>query len=277
MNCSTISITCKLALLFFMCTLSQMGISQLSYTNAGGAQNMMIGGIRSTIEGIGGLYGNTAGITTIDKWAVDASFERRFGINELNQISLATGFSSKYGSAGLVISHMGYSEYNEQKIGLAYGRKLGQDFSLGGQIDWLSVNVNSQGQISRFTFDLGVLYQLSKSVLLGAHIFNPFNASWSDISDIGTRYRTGILYKPSQKVDIMVEVDKLLYRPVDLKIGVVYHPSKLLDIAVGTNTTLGIFSGGVVVRPFSSTKIYGAYSSHNQLGGSSGMSLSYFK
>ena len=45
-----------------------------------------------------------------------------------------------------------FSKYNEQKFGLAYARKLFHNVSLGGQLDYLSLNIENYSQQHFITF-----------------------------------------------------------------------------------------------------------------------------
>jgi hypothetical protein len=266
----------------FLLTISFNGLhleihAQLSYTSAGGASSLMIGGIRSALSGANGMYGNTATITSVNKWSVDIGYERKFNIAELSQFSLAGVLHSKYGAIGIIASHFGYGDYNEQKIGVGYGRKLSSSIAIGGQFDYLSIFVRNQGSKGFATMDIGLTYKISKTLKVGSHIFNPFNTGWSDESDVGTRFRSSLTYTPSDKVDLIVELDKIVFNPLALKFGIVYHPMTNIDIAAGINPSLGIYSFGAAYVIKSNYKISGAFASHNQLGGTSAVSFNYHK
>jgi hypothetical protein len=174
-----------------------------------------------------------------------------------------------------MVSSFGFTEYNEQKIGLAYARKLGNNISLGGQLDMLRYNISAVGSKSLATFELGMQLDLNREFSIATHIFSPGKVSVTENTDIGTRFRLGVRYKPSSKVFILAEADKLIYRKTELKLGVSYRLVKQAEVRLGINPVTEFFSFGALFSFKDKYKMASAFALNDRLGTSSALSLQY--
>jgi hypothetical protein len=263
----------KIALTFI--ALSVLGRSQSGFTTLGGANFLGYSRAGVNITGIESMYLNQAGLTSIKKVAFDISTERRFNIEELTTISIAGAKTYKFGTVGFLMSSFGFSQFNEQKFGLAYARKLTKTVSLGGQFNMLRYNVEQYGSKNLFTFELGVQIQISKEISVATHIFSPGQLSINDKSDIGTRFRFGFKYMPSTKVFLLAELDKLIYRPVEYKLGISYQAVEALQIRLGINPSAELYSFGAMVSIQKVYRISSAIALNNRLGNTPSFSLQY--
>jgi hypothetical protein len=57
----------------------------------------------------------------VDKFGIGFSYENRFGLSELGLKTLNMALPAKWGTFGLTVQQFGFSNYNENKFGLAYG------------------------------------------------------------------------------------------------------------------------------------------------------------
>ena len=75
--------------------------------------------------------------------------------------------------AALDLSHNGTDAYAEQRLRLAYGRRLGARFTFGGSIDAMRVSAPDYGSAAAASFGLGVLAEPIPNLWLGARVQNP--------------------------------------------------------------------------------------------------------
>ena len=139
---------------------------QSGFTTIGGANFLGYSRAGVNLTGVEAIYMNQAGLSEVKNYAFDVSAERRFNLEEFTNISIAGARTFKFGTIGLLLSNFGFSEYNEQKFGLAYARKLNKSISLGGQFDLLSYNSENTGTKNLFTFELGMQLQINKEFSL---------------------------------------------------------------------------------------------------------------
>ncbi|MEZ4912041.1 MAG: hypothetical protein R2774_14410 [Saprospiraceae bacterium] len=250
--------------------------AQIGFQPIQGAVFNSLGRAGVTFEGIEAIYSNQACLSSIKGLAADITFERRFNLKELDIISLSVAKKfNNYGIFGISISQFGFSKYNEQKIGLAYGKLLSKNISIGGQFDYLKLNIEGYETQSFITFEIGTKVQLSNQFSIGAHVFNPINQKINEYDDLYTRFRIGLQYSPSNKVLLMADADKTTYKNVLFKIGVAYRILQPIQIYLGSDITNQIFGFGFKYSFQSTYHIAGGFSTNNSLGQTSAISLQY--
>jgi len=249
--------------------------AQTGFSSSGGANwlGMARAGVAHT--GAASIYLNQAGMTSVHDMAFDISAERRFNLSELTQVSLVAIKSFRFGTVGLVASSFGFDQYNEQKIGFAYARRLSGNISIGGQFDLLRYNIDNIGSKNVFSFETGMIAHINKQITVGAHIFSPVHVKINDIDKISARFRTGLKYSPSNKVFLLAEVDKSIDQDMELRFGISYIPIKTLTLMTGVNTTLSSFHFGLQLHFSDHYSIATALGTNHILGNSPSISLQY--
>lgn len=265
----------KFGILSFSLMIVTLSFGQSGFTTIGGANFIGYGRAGVNISGIESIYLNQAGLAEITNMAFDISTEKRFNLDELTNISIAGAKTFKFGTIGILASNFGYSEYNEQKFGLAYAKKLSTSISLGGQFDLLRYNVSQAGSKNIYTFEIGMQLKLNKDFSVATHIFSPGNISVTENTELGTRLRLGLKYSPSNKVFILAELDKVIYRPLEYKLGISYQVINELQLRFGMNPTVESFSFGAMVSFMDKYKITSAYSLNSRLGNFPALTLQY--
>ena len=218
---------------------------------------------------------NPAGISEVKKFSVDVSAERRFNLEELTSVSFALAKNTRFGTFGFLASNFGFTEYTEQKFALVYAKKLSEIVRVGAQFDLLRYNIEQVGSKNVFTFEMGVQVQLNKEFSVATHIFSPGNIYINDFTDLGTRYRVGVMYKPSAKVFLLAEADKLIYRPLEYKIGLSYQLIPEAQIRLGINPSVEFYSFGAAFSIGKSMKISSAIALQEVLGNTPAISFQY--
>lgn len=264
-----------LILILFWLTITLTTFAQSGFNTIGGANFLGYGRAGVNISGIEAIYLNQAGLTDVKNFAMDISAEKRFNLSELTNISIAGAKTFKFGTVGLLLSNFGFTEYSEQKFGLAYARRLNRSISLGGQFDLLRYNIINIGSKNLFSFELGMQLQLNKDFSLATHIFSPGNIEVNDGTEIGTRFRLGVKYAPSAKVMVLAEADKVIDRKTEYKLAMGYQVVDMLQIRVGVNPTVYTYSFGAMIKWQEKYRIASAVSLNNQLGNTPAFTLQY--
>lgn len=250
---------------------SQNGLPQ----NAG-ARGAAMGNAALCFKDVASLYANQAGIAFLEGYHFSAYGERRFLSEGMNLFQFAAAANySKIGSFGLQINYFGFDQYNEQKIGLAYARKLAKNFSMSVQFDYLATRIPEYGVSSSFTAEIGLLADLSPKVSLAAHVYNPLMSKIND-QNLPTLLAFGVMYKPSEKFLVSGQLEKDIFsNPFTGRFGMEYTPINNLAIRLGIiagqplMVSLGL---GVVLQ---SLRIDIASSYHQILGFTPSLSVSY--
>ena len=264
-----------ITLLIFI--LHQSSSAQNGTQNLGGAATNGIAHAGVTLDNISAMYTNQAGTAFLEGWAVDVSVDRRFNLEELTTFSFAAATSLNIGTVGIMVGQYGFDEYSEQKIGLSYARLLTSYLAIGGQFDVLGFKIDGFGNTYSYTAEVGLYSKLSDQVHLAAHIFNPTSSKLNDNEELDSRFKIGVRYIPSNKVDFFTEIEKIIDRSVQIKLGAEYAVLDNLDLMAGSNLEINTFHFGFKYLVQNKFTIVAAFSfNNNQLGNSPGISAQYW-
>lgn len=270
----------KRRVLFFFLLMASYSISQaqLGLNGSDGAQGLAMGGAGSTLTGSYALFNNQAGILGVDDLAVVLDVQRRFSLADLSVVSAGVVKNSKLGAFGLMVSSYGFEAYKDQKIGLAYAKKLTDILDIGGQLNVLQIQIDNFGSSTNLSFELGAIAELTEELKLGFHVNNPLSVAITENTELDSRFRLGLNYTPSSKVQLVAEADKILDdTALNFRVGIQYALLPSLQIRTGYSTSPGTVSFGLGYR-FNDTLLFdAAYSYHEQLGYTPGISVIWNK
>ena len=261
--------------LFFSVGVSCFG--QSSNFSEGGAHTLSLAGAGTMFTGIESIYTNPAGLTTLENFGLDVSYDRRFNLNELATVSLAGAKKIGQNAIGLSVSRFGYSAYSESRAGLTYARKLFDKVSIGGSFHYLGYNIENFGTTSRFTFDVGLQSVINDKLSIGAYIFNPASVALTDDQDVPARMSIGLRYTASSKASVYLDISKTINRAPEFKFAVDYEVVEAFSLRGGANITHSSMHFGPVYQLKNGLAIFGGYSFDNRIGHSTGLSISYRK
>ncbi len=249
--------------------------AQTGNTSGENAFSLGIGGASIGLTGIYGMQGNQASIIEGRDLEILLSSERRFWLSDLSSVSLAAKKNFGFGAIGVLVESFGLEEYKEQKLGLAYARRLTNKLSIGAQFDLLNLNIDRYGSRSVYTFELGLYSKINKYFHASAHVFSPGQISVTENTDLPTIFRTGIKYLPSKKLNLLLEFNKSLEEKFDFRMGLSYQIIDLLNFRVGFATEPSLFTFGFGIKITDNLIIDGGNSFHQLLGNTPGVSLKY--
>jgi len=267
--------------LYFSVIIWLIGVSysldaQRGFTSAQGAKRVAMANTGSNTLGIEALLNNQAGLYKLNGIGVIAASEQRFLLKDLNAVSIGLAYGDKtFGALGLMISNFGFDEYKEQKIGLAYSRLLFNNLSIGGQLDLLHLNIAGYGSSSNITFELGVISKITDQVSVGFHVFSPSEVNITEQSSIPTKIIVGASYKPSKKIEIVTEVEKIIDRDYTFRMGIDYSIVDRFNLRAGLSTGAATLSFGLGININKKISFDGSFSNHETLGFTPAGSLIY--
>ncbi|SDL35108.1 hypothetical protein SAMN05421823_105273 [Catalinimonas alkaloidigena] len=241
-----------------------------------GGQAQGMGGTGVTLRDTWSLFNNVGGLAGLDKPSVGLFFERRFATNAFNVGALAVAFpGQRWGAAGLSFRRFGTDLYNEQRLGLAYGHKLGE-VTLGAQAEYLQTAIAEVGTRHAFVLNLGGVASILPHLHFGAYIFNVTQTRLADYLDerVPTVMKAGLSYRPTDALMINLETEKDLDYPALVRAGVEYRiiPEVALRTGISTDPSVFYFGAGFTRHQFA---LDYALSTHPSLGLSHHLSLQY--
>lgn len=215
-----------------------------------GARGAALGQSGVALDGIWGGIRNQAVLALLEKPVAGLLAENRFLLNEIKSLGAIAAIPTGFGAFGLQLQYFGFEQFNEQKIGLAYGRKLLENFSIGAQVDFVNTTIPDYGNKGVLTFELGIFTQLSPGLDLGIHAYSPVRVESVAGENLPTVVAAGFGYHASDKLLIIGEIEKDIDYQARIKVGVEYLPVPTLALRTGvsTNPTSLSFGAGLKIQ-----------------------------
>lgn len=179
-------------------------------------------------------------------------------------------------AVALDLAHNGTEFYAEQRLRLAYSRRLGLRFTLGGSLDAMRVDAPEYGSATAATFGLGVLAEPVPRLWLGARIQNPLQAKIGD-HVLPTVVRIGAAWRSSASLLWLLDAEKDLERRTQLRVGFEYKPLPALALRAGVRSAPGRASLGAGFTLKNGLALHAAAEWHPALGVTPAAAISWEK
>jgi opacity protein-like surface antigen len=221
------------------------------------------------------IFYNQAGLGYQESPWVGVHHENRFVSPDLNFSALGAMLPLGSGALGVSLKRLGFSQFNQTKVGLAYGMKLAPTLSAGVQLNVHHVYIAGEyGSTSAFTAEGGIIYTPNSNLNVGLHILNPTRSRLFDDERIPTILNLGLAYKISEMVLIATGVEKNLDADFSFNAGIEFIPIDNLSFRTGMASNPSLLSFGVGYQ-VASVQIDFAFTRHEILGYTPHFSLSY--
>ena len=218
--------------------------------------------------------GNQAALAQSKNAGIGVYGERRFMLNETSAYTLAASIPTRMGNFGIQLNYTGFKNFNENKIGLAYARKLGKLVDVGVQFNYYSYRIPAYGNASAINFEIGAMMHLTDKLNAGIHVYNPVGGKLGKNKDekLAASYKLGLGYDASENFFISSEIIKEEDKPVNVIAGLQYHFVKQFFAKAGfiSESTTAYAGAGVAWKNLR-LDISSGY--HPQLGFSPGILL----
>jgi hypothetical protein len=249
--------------------------AQNSITLHAGARGLAMGNASVAFQDINSIFSNQAGLVNLTNPSFILFSEQRFALQEIRSIAAGAVYPTKSGVFGLSINYYGFEEYNEQKIGLAYSRKLAEKLSFGAQVNYLNYRIPEYGNKGFLSFEVGLQIQILKELTIAAHLVNPIGQEIVENENLPTVFKIGGAYQPSKKVIISLEVEKDIDFKTRIKGGIEYQLIDAFALRVGFADNPNSFNFGVGYKLKEKLNIDIGVNYHQVLGFSPGLGLVY--
>jgi long-subunit fatty acid transport protein len=207
-------------------------------------------------------------------WTVGAS--KRSGLSDYTEAAGAAHLKLPWkDQLALGIQHAGIDGYSEQRISLSYARRLFDKLNAGVTFDMNRNSAEEYDDLYAVSWAISVHAPLMKQLSIGAYIYNPLGVE-SDL-DLPSLIRADLLYTPSAKLELAMEVEKDWRHEVRFKAGFNYHLHQRLAIRWGVSTSPSLVHAGLSWNILNNMALSGGWRYHSKLGSSLGASLSSSK
>jgi hypothetical protein len=217
---------------------------------------------------------NQAVLAAMKQAGIGLYGERRFLLREISSYALAGAFPTEMGNFGIQFNYSGFTNFNENKIGLAYARNLGTKLAIGAQFNYYGYRIPGYSSASSVNFEAGVLLHFSDKLNGGIHVYNPIGmkAVKAGSEKPAAAYKMGIGYDASANFFISSEIVKEEDKPVSVSAGMQYHFAKQFFARAGFISQSSMLFAGAGIG-WRNLRLDMAGSYHPQLGFSPGILL----
>lgn len=157
---------------------------------------------------------------------------------------------ARHGVVGLEAQRFGGQLYNETRVGVGYGYRLGQ-ISLGARVDVLQVSIEGLGsrRVALGTLG-GQIEVLPRKLSFGAALYNISQTRLASYQNerVPTILKAGLAYRPGAQVLLLLEAEKDVERAANIKLGLEYRPVPVLAVRLGLASLTEQASAGLGVQ-----------------------------
>lgn len=204
-------------------------------------------------------------------WSVGAS--KRSGLSDFTEASGCAHLRLPWkDQLALGIQHAGIDGYSEQRISLSYARRLFDKLNVAATFDFNRNSAEEYENLYAASWAISLHAPLMKQLSLGAYIYNPLGVE-SDL-DLPSMIRADLLYSPSEKLGMAIEVEKDWRHDVRFKAGFNYRIHPRLAVRWGVSTSPSLVHAGISWNILNNMALTGGWRYHSKLGSSYAASLS---
>jgi hypothetical protein len=218
--------------------------------------------------------GNQAALASVKQAGVGVYGERRFMLEENSAYAVAVALPTSLGNFGLQVNYSGFENFNENKVGLAYGRSLGSKVDVGVQFNYYGYRIPVYGNASTVNFEAGAILHFSEKFHGGIHVYSPVAGKLDKTTDekLASAYTFGLGLDASENFYVSTQVVKEEDKAVNVTGGVQYQFKKQFFARAGfiSATESGYLGAGVKIK---NMRLDISASFHPQLGITPGILL----
>lgn len=257
---------------FFIISLNQLTAQSLRYSLAQPYSSLSAYSLQQN-DALS-FTGNQAALALTKQAGIGIFGERRFMLKETSVYTLGAAVPTRLGNIGIQLQYAGFKNFRENKIGLAYARKLGKLVDVGVQFNYYGYSIPAYGKASAINFEMGALFHLTGKLTAGIHVYNPIGGKLGKDKEekIAAAYKIGLGYDASDRFFISSEIIKEEDKAVNIIAGLQYQFAKQFFAKAGFLSESGTAYAGAGVG-WKNLRLDISSSYHLQLGFSPGILL----
>ena len=223
------------------------------------------------------ISGNQASLQQFKKSSAGIYCEKKYFLNELNNIMIATALKTKAGNIGFIFNYNGFSDFNEYKIGILYSKKINEKIDIGIQFNYFLQNIKNYGSENALSADISLMFHLTPEVNSGIQVINPVSSILKNQERKKLPYiiKYGLGYDVSNECFIGIDFIKEENKKIDFISGIQYQVKEKVFLKFGLNIA-SMNSSFAVGFGLNKIKVDLSVSFHPQLGVTPGLSLCSF-
>lgn len=190
-------------------------------------------------------FHNQALLTACTATSFSAAFENRFMMADLSSKAVSAVIAIRSAQLGFVAAHYGNADYYRLFTGLGSAVKITDGIAIGLQADYVSEHgIGEYRDVSHVTFETGMTCNLSSSLTLGLHLFNPL----SPLNSLPVSLETGLQWRQSDQLLLSVGSSKVSDEPLSVQCGLSWNIADRMILRSGYMSSPSAFAFGIGVR-----------------------------
>jgi hypothetical protein len=211
-----------------------------------GARSASLGNASVAVGDVWSQYSNPAALVLQVKPAVATFYENKFLIPEFQLNAIVGSIPYWKGVFSVGGQFFGLELVRIRSGGLSYGFSLNEFVSLGLGLHYQQSSFQEDGLLRSLTTSIGMLTKLSNKWMVAASLANLGGMRKNDLSNMQSlTLRIGGVYKSSEVLQIMTEVEKNSVNNAKFKLGLEYSVLKVVQLRLGSIVSHQIITGGV--------------------------------
>lgn len=257
--------------------LSCPGISMAQHGNptSAGALGLAMGDIKSIHLGPENCFANPANNALAQHSSISAFVDNRYFINQLFGAYAGGTLAMKDAGFSIDLYNYGWDKYSESSVGLAYGRKLMKNLSLGLRFKMYNFNIQDYGQQNTYALDIGLNQKINDQLMIGFILSNPVKSELTEDRSIQSAITLGLAYFVNERFTAALEFFKEEDFDLEAKLGFDYQFIEKVGLQMGYQSNAHQFSFGLRISPVQTIDIALSSSLHPTLGISTSAGVNY--
>ena len=213
------------------------------------------------------LFNNPAGLSLLSQREIGLYYSPSpFGVSEMSNAYGAFAEPTVYGTFSAGFSIYGFELYKQTQIAVGYGRKIYDNFYIGGTLIYQNLSIKNYGTKGSVYFNAGGIANITDKLGFGFAVENLTRTTVSeDANQIPTVFWGGFHLKVIKEFILSAALSKEVGYNPSIRLGAEYSLLDYINLRFGTHNEPNSFTGGFgVIYEF--MQVDYAVSSHPDLG-----------
>jgi hypothetical protein len=173
------------------------------------------------------------------------------------------------------LQYTGIDGYAEQRFTFSYARRLFDKLNAAVQFDLNRNEAQEYDDIMVASWSVSFYAPLMDELSISGWLYNPLGHE--SLLNLPSMARVGVLYSPSKKVGLAMEVEKDWREALRFKMGMNYHLHERLIVRWGIGTQPSLVHAGITWALLNNMALSGGWRYHASLGSTLSASLSQYQ
>ncbi len=181
-----------------------------------------------------------------EKNGVAISAKNYYLIEGLNSFTGTGHFKTDFATIGGSILRYGDAAYSESSGGLAVGKLITENFSVGVKGTYVSLQAEFTETVSTLYPEIGLFYRLSPYLYAAAQVRNPFGQKLDapHEENLSSLITAGLHYNPNKRIELNLQIDNDSAAGFSAGSGIQYNLISRFNVLAGFRTDPTLISAG---------------------------------